>query len=133
MALHPVVAAVTDRIRQRSAASRAAYLAQIEQFRAKGPLRQALGCTNLAHAYAAAPAGDKIMLRELRQPNLAIVTSYNDMLSAHQPFERFPRTDQAAQRARPVRPPRWPAACRRCATASRRASRAWSCRCSAAT
>jgi len=60
MSLHPVVAAVTERIRQRSAVARVAYLAQIEQFRAKGPLRQALGCTNLAHAYAAAPSGDQL-------------------------------------------------------------------------
>ena len=73
MTLNAMVAAVTDRIRQRSARTRAAYLAQIEQARGKGPLRQALGCTNLAHGFAAAPAGDKIMLREARRPNLAIV------------------------------------------------------------
>ena len=45
--------------------------------------RRALGCTSLAHGFAAAPAGDKIMLRELQRPNLAIVSAYNDMLSAH--------------------------------------------------
>ncbi|MDM0084845.1 phosphogluconate dehydratase [Variovorax sp. J31P179] len=99
MPLHPVLAAVTDRIRDRSANPRAAYLARLENARAKGPVRQALGCTNLAHGFAAAPAGDKIMLRELRQPNIAIVSSYNDMLSAHQPFERFPALIKQAVRA----------------------------------
>ncbi|MEJ8855349.1 phosphogluconate dehydratase [Variovorax robiniae] len=100
MSLHPVLQTVTDRIRRRSAPLRTAYLARLEQARAKGPIRQALGCTNLAHGYAAAPAGDKIMLRELRRPNIAIVSSYNDMLSAHQPFERFPALlKQAAREA----------------------------------
>ena len=98
MSLHPVLQAVTDRIRSRSSALRAAYLSRLERARAKGPIRQALGCTNLAHGYAAAPAGDKIMLRELRRPNLAIVSSYNDMLSAHQPFERFPALIKQAAR-----------------------------------
>ena len=99
MNLHTTLVAVTDRIRGRSAASRSAYLSRLEQARSKGPLRQALGCTNLAHGFAAAPAGDKIMLRESRRPNLGIVTSYNDMLSAHQPFERFPELIKRAARA----------------------------------
>jgi phosphogluconate dehydratase len=90
MSLHPTLAVVTDRIRVRSAATRADYLARLEAARSKGPIRNALGCTNLAHGFAAAPSGDKIMLRESRRPNVAIVSSYNDMLSAHQPFERFP-------------------------------------------
>ncbi len=90
MTIDRTLAAVTDRIRRRSAADRSAYLERLEKARRRGPLRNALGCTNLAHALAAAPAGDKIMLREARRPNVAIVSSYNDMLSAHQPFERFP-------------------------------------------
>lgn len=98
MRLHPVLAAVTERIGDRSATPRAAYLARLEQARSRGTTRQALGCTNLAHGFAAAPAGDKIMLRELRQPNIAIVSSYNDMLSAHQPFERFPAIIKQAAR-----------------------------------
>ncbi len=98
MSLHSVLQTVTDRIRIRSAASRAAYLSRLERARAKGPVRQAMGCTNLAHGYAAAPAGDKIMLREMRRPNVAIVSSYNDMLSAHQPFERFPEIIKRAAR-----------------------------------
>ena len=72
MTLHPRLAAVTDRIRQRSAATRADYLAHLEAARSKGPIRNALGCTNLAHGFAAAPGGDKIMLRESRRPNVAI-------------------------------------------------------------
>jgi phosphogluconate dehydratase len=99
MTLDRTVAAVTDRIRRRSAADRRTYLERLEKSRSRGRVRNALGCTNLAHAWAAAPAGDKIMLREARQPNLAIVSSYNDMLSAHQPFERFPEVIRRAARA----------------------------------
>ena len=98
MTVHRMLAEVTDRIRRRSTNSRASYLARLDKARAKGPIRQALGCTNLAHAFAAAPPGDKIMLRELRRPNVAIVSSYNDMLSAHQPFERFPSVIKEAVR-----------------------------------
>ena len=83
MTIDRTLATVTDRIRRRSAADRSAYLERLEKARRRGPLRNALGCTNLAHAWAAAPAGDKIMLREARRPNVAIVSSYNDMLSAH--------------------------------------------------
>ena len=98
MTIDRTVAAVTDRIRRRSAADRSAYLERLEKARRRGPVRNALGCTNLAHGWAAAPAGDKIMLREARRPNLAIVSSYNDMLSAHQPFERFPEIIKRAAR-----------------------------------
>ncbi|MBL8251203.1 MAG: phosphogluconate dehydratase [Candidatus Competibacter sp.] len=100
MAVHPIIAAVTDRIRQRSATTRAAYLARIEQARANGPVRKSLSCTNLAHAFAASEPDDKTALREARWPNIAIVSSYNDMLSAHQPLERFPALiKQAARQA----------------------------------
>jgi len=90
MALHPVVERVTKRIIERSAPSRAAYLAHVDAARVKGVQRGALSCTNLAHGFAAFPANDKLKLREYRQPSVAIVSSYNDMLSAHQPFEHFP-------------------------------------------
>jgi phosphogluconate dehydratase len=60
--------------------------------------RSRLGCTNLAHGFAASEAGDKQALSQLRWPNLAIVTAYNDMLSAHQPFERFPSILRQAAR-----------------------------------
>jgi len=98
-ALHPQLIAVTQRIRERSAASRAAYLARVEAAGRQGPVERAsLGCTNLAHAYAASPAADKIWLRQQRTPNLAIVSAYNDMLSAHQPLEAFPAWIKAAAR-----------------------------------
>ncbi len=98
MTLHPTLARVTDRIRERSLHSRHAYLRGLEPALSRGPIRKALGCTNLAHAFAAAPTGDKIMLRENQRPNLAIVSAYNDMLSAHQPFERFPALIKQAAR-----------------------------------
>jgi phosphogluconate dehydratase len=90
MALHPVVEAVTDRIIKRSSASRAAYLAHLDAARVQGVQRSALSCTNLAHGFAAFPANDKLKLKEYRKPSIAIVSAYNDMLSAHQPFETFP-------------------------------------------
>jgi len=98
MALHPVVEQVTNRIIQRSRASRAAYLAHLEAARIQGVQRGALSCTNLAHGFAAFPANDKLKLREYKQPSVAIVSSYNDMLSAHQPFEYFPKVIKDAVR-----------------------------------
>ncbi|MES2318801.1 MAG: phosphogluconate dehydratase [Pseudomonadota bacterium] len=90
MALHPVVESVTRRITERSAPSRAAYLAHLDAARLQGPQRGALSCTNLAHGFAAFPVNDKLTLREVKKASVAIVSSYNDMLSAHQPFEHFP-------------------------------------------
>ncbi len=98
MKLDPVVAQVTAALRERSAASRARYLARIDAARAGGARRAALSCGNLAHGFAACGAADKAALRAARTPNLAIVTAYNDMLSAHQPFERFPALIRAAAR-----------------------------------
>ena len=98
MALHPSVIQVTDRIRARSRQTRQAYLAQIEHDRRQPPTRAGMSCTNLAHAYAAAPAHDKLVLRQERQPNIAIVSAYNDMLSAHQPLAHFPDIIKAAAR-----------------------------------
>jgi phosphogluconate dehydratase len=99
MPLHPVVAAVTERIRRRSESHRSRYLREMAAMRGKGPVRHRLSCTNLAHGFAGAPAGDKIMMRQIDRPNIAIVSSYNDMLSAHQPFERFPAIIKDAARA----------------------------------
>ena len=90
MALHPVVESVTERIVKRSRASRAAYLAHLDAARIQGVQRGALSCTNLAHGFAAFPANDKLKLKEAKKPSVAIVSSYNDMLSAHQPFDTFP-------------------------------------------
>ncbi|MDQ4051589.1 MAG: phosphogluconate dehydratase, partial [Actinomycetota bacterium] len=88
--IHPVVADVTARLVERSAPSRAAYLARIRAAADRGPARGRLACANLAHGFAAAEPGDKRALRGHTKPNLAIVTSYNDMLSAHQPYADYP-------------------------------------------
>ncbi len=98
MSLHPVVERITERIRARSAGSRADYLARIEAARPQGPARARLSCGNLAHAFAASGA-DKPLLRGASGGNLGIVTAYNDMLSAHQPMEHYPTLIRAAARA----------------------------------
>ncbi|WP_323715632.1 phosphogluconate dehydratase [Paracoccus aminovorans] len=88
MTLHAIIDRVTDRIRERSLESRSSYLAKIARAAEEGPRRAHLSCGNQAHAYAAMP--DKEDLATTRKPNIGIVTAYNDMLSAHQPYERFP-------------------------------------------
>ena len=99
MALNPTVGRVTDRIVARSRETRAAYEAQMRAAAAEGPARAHLSCGNQAHAYAAT-GEDKNALATGRAPNLGIVTAYNDMLSAHQPFEAFPPLiREAARRA----------------------------------
>ncbi|MGN6092250.1 MAG: phosphogluconate dehydratase [Luteibacter jiangsuensis] len=90
MAIHPILAEVTQRIVERSRASRAAYLAKIDAARGNGAKRHHLSCGNLAHGFAACAENDKDALRNGHAANIAIVTSYNDMLSAHQPYERYP-------------------------------------------
>ena len=93
--MNPTVAAVTDRIVARSRDRRSRYLDKIRRAAEAGPKRAHLSCGNQAHAYAA--MGDaKDRLVEARAPNLGIVTAYNDMLSAHQPFETFPARIKAA-------------------------------------
>ena len=88
--MKPVLIEVTQRIRERSAASRAAYLARVQAAidRPRGADR--MGCANVAHAFAALPANDKLRVVAERAPNIGVVTAYNDMLSAHQPYEGFP-------------------------------------------
>ena len=98
MALHDTVARVTDRIVARSAASRAAYLERMRIAGDRGPARAHLSCSGPAHAYAAA-GEDQAKLAEGVAGNLGIVTAYNDMLSAHQPFERYPTLIRDAIRA----------------------------------
>ena len=97
--MHPVLTEVTERIQARSAGSREAYVAHLRQARRPGPYRAGLGCANAAHAYAAMPANDKQVLHAQRQPNLGIITAYNDMLSAHQPYEHYPQVLREAARA----------------------------------
>ena len=89
MNLHPIIAAVTDRIIARSRAGRTRYLELIAREAETGLNRTALSCSNLAHGFAASE-GDKATIRGARAPNLGIVTAYNDMLSAHQPYGRYP-------------------------------------------
>ncbi|MBL3561605.1 phosphogluconate dehydratase [Rhodovulum sulfidophilum] len=98
MPLHPVLEEVTQAIASRSAETRAAYLDRIGRAADQGPARAHLTCGNQAHAYAASGEA-KDRLAEGRAPNLGIVTAYNDMLSAHQPFERFPALIRDAARA----------------------------------
>jgi phosphogluconate dehydratase len=88
--LHPVVEAVTERIRRRSEAARTAYLAQVDEYASRARGEDRLGCANVAHAFAGLPANDKFRIVSEHVPNIAIVNSHNDMLSAHAPFGAFP-------------------------------------------
>ncbi len=97
--LNARIGEVTERIVGRSRAARRAYLERIDAAVAKGPARKRLGCANFAHGFAACGTSDKAALRDGAAPNLAIVTAYNDMLSAHQPFARFPDLIKQAARA----------------------------------
>jgi phosphogluconate dehydratase len=90
MPLNPVVAGVTRRIVERSRPRREEYLARIAAARDAGPHRRRLSCGNLAHGFAACGPSDKAALRGVKVPNIGIITAYNDMLSAHQPYERYP-------------------------------------------
>ncbi len=99
MPLSPKIAEVTDRIVARSAERRAAYLDRMRRAADEGPSRAHLTCGNQAHAYAAM-GQDQDRLAKGRAANIGIVTAYNDMLSAHQPFERFPGLIKDAARAR---------------------------------
>lgn len=94
--INPVVERVTNRIIERSKTLRANYLAQLEQMRGRGPRRAGLSCANQAHANAAADSKSKIWLNQAQKSNIGIVTSYNDMLSAHQPYASYPDQIKAA-------------------------------------
>src|SRR6476646_3474593 len=97
--LHPTVAAVTDRIRRRSAATRATYLGHVDALRTRPRGADRMGCANVAHAFAALPANDKLKVVAEKAPNIGIVTAYNDMLSAHQPYESYPALIRETARA----------------------------------
>ncbi len=96
--MHETVRQVTERIRARSQSGRADYLARMDAAGREGSARARLSCTNLAHGFAASSANDKQALRQMQWPNIGIVTAFNDMLSAHQPFERYPALIRAAAR-----------------------------------
>jgi len=99
MAVNATISAVTEKIIDRSRAPRRRYLEKIDAAVALTPKRKALGCANIAHGFAACGPHDKNALRNGDAPNLAIVTAYNDMLSAHQPFETYPHMIRDAARA----------------------------------
>jgi phosphogluconate dehydratase len=99
MPVKATISAVTEAIIARSTAPRRRYLDKIDAAVARQPKRKALGCANIAHGFAACGAADKNALRNGSGPNLGIVTAYNDMLSAHQPFETYPELIRTAARA----------------------------------
>jgi len=88
--MNPVLVAVTQRIRERSKLTRSGYLARVQATidRPRGTDR--MGCSNVAHAFAALPANDRLRVVVERAPNIGVVTAYNEMLSAHQPYEGYP-------------------------------------------
>ena len=98
MPLHPVMTRVTERVIARSAPTRRRYLDRMAKAKSDGPARAHLSCSGQAHAFAAA-GDDQTRLAEAISGNLGIVTAYNDMLSAHQPFERYPSLIRDAVRA----------------------------------
>jgi phosphogluconate dehydratase len=97
MSLHPVIERVTQRIADKSSRTRGDYLARMDAARETSPARTRLSCGNLAHGFAAS-GEDKPHLRGTRGANIGIVTSFNDMLSAHQPYEPFPTLIRMAAR-----------------------------------
>ncbi|MEL6464643.1 MAG: phosphogluconate dehydratase [Pseudomonadota bacterium] len=98
MPLHPTLQSVTERVIERSAPTRRRYLDRMAAAKSQGPARAHLSCSGQAHAFAAA-GPDQGRLAEANVGNLGIVTAYNDMLSAHQPFENYPTLIRDAIRA----------------------------------
>ena len=98
MKLHSIVEAVTAGICTRSLASRRSYLERLAFAAQRPPAAQRLGCANVAHAFAALPANDKLRVVAERAPNIGIVTAYNDMLSAHAPLQHYPDIIKAEAR-----------------------------------
>lgn len=94
--IHQVISSVTARIRERSAARRQAFLARIQRQAEQGKTRAVLACGNLAHAVAACSSDEKGRILDMTRANVGIVTAYNDMLSAHQPYQGYPDIIKAA-------------------------------------
>ncbi len=88
--LHPTVHAVTERIREKSRETRAAYLQQIDTLGRRDRGADRMGCANVAHAFAGMPSNDKLRVVAAKAPNIGIVNAYNDMLSAHAPLQHYP-------------------------------------------
>lgn len=98
--LHPTLASVTERVIARSRPTRQAYLARIDAAQGHFPARGALSCANLAHGFAGLEGSDKFAIKAIREPNIGIVSAYNEMLSAHAPYKGFPDIIKAAARER---------------------------------
>ncbi len=96
--LHPTLVNVTERVIARSRPTRTAYLARIDAAQGRFPARGALSCANLAHGFAGLEGDDKFKIKAIREPNIGIVSSYNEMLSAHAPFVSYPDIIKAAAR-----------------------------------
>ncbi|MBC7993538.1 MAG: dihydroxy-acid dehydratase, partial [Rhizobacter sp.] len=88
--MKPALIEVTQRIRERSTGLRSAYLQRVDQLASRPRGSDRMGCANVAHAFAAMPPSDKLRIVAERAPHIGVVTAYNDMLSAHQPYEGFP-------------------------------------------
>ncbi|RKP51115.1 phosphogluconate dehydratase [Trinickia fusca] len=97
---HPTLIQVTRRVVERSKPTRSAYLARIDAAQGHFPARGTLSCANLAHGFAGLEGNDKFAIKALRQPNIGIVSAYNEMLSAHAPYEAFPDIIKRAARER---------------------------------
>jgi phosphogluconate dehydratase len=97
--MKPAIAQTTERIAERSRPTRGAYLRRLQALAGRSRGAERMGCANVAHAFAALPGSDKLRVVAERAPNLAVVTAYNDMLSAHQPYEGYPAQIREAARA----------------------------------
>ncbi len=95
---HSHLLKVTQRVIERSKPTRESYLARIEHAQGKFPARGALSCANLAHGFAGLEGHDKLVIKQIRQPNIGIVSSYNEMLSAHAPYKNYPDIIKEAAR-----------------------------------
>ncbi len=95
---HSQLLKVTQRVIERSKPTRDAYLARIDKAQGKFPARGALSCANLAHGFAGLEGNDKLVIKQIREPNIGIVSSYNEMLSAHAPFKNYPDLIKQAAR-----------------------------------
>ena len=95
---HPTLIEVTRRIVERSRPTRSAYLARIDAAQGRFPARGALSCANLAHGFAGLEGQEKIAIKAMREPNIGIVSAYNEMLSAHAPYKDYPDIIKRAAR-----------------------------------
>ncbi|AFT87111.1 phosphogluconate dehydratase [Paraburkholderia phenoliruptrix] len=95
---HSQLLKVTQRVIERSKPTREAYLSRIHQAQGRFPARGALSCANLAHGFAGLEGNDKLVIKQIREPNIGIVSSYNEMLSAHAPYKSYPDIIKQAAR-----------------------------------